>query len=370
MLPYFLLLFIAGVFPIIIYGNRKLIYIYEYNSIINKRNKMTIRLFFIGLFILLALRDITVGKDLINYKAIYEICCFTPFEALSNLRWETGYTVYNKVLSLILDDYRFFLIITAGVSLFPIYKLYVREKRYSFLLIVLFINMPCFLMLFSGLRQSIAISIGILAFMALENKKRLLSCILILIAIYFHISAFVLILLYPMYFLKIKAKDLLYITPIMFAIYILKVPILTALFNILPSQYTEFYGVVKQTGAFGMMVLFLLFSIFSFVVLDESIMVRKDYFMRNVLLISTIFQFFVPIHGLIQRASYYFLIFVPVAILSIVQSPKKGLKDVSDLAIIVMGLFFFCYFFYNAMFSTDNLLDVFPYRFFGSEYIW
>ena len=328
---------------------------------------MTIVLFFWGLFILLALRDITVGRDLIEYKRIFERCIYTSFEDLLDFRWELGYTIYNKVVSFISKEFRFFLIVTAIIVLVPIYKLYSKETKYSFLLIVLFINMPCFLMMFSGLRQALATSIGVLAFMAIENKKYILSLLLILVATCFHVSAFVLILLYPAFFLKIKAKHLLLIVPAMIAIFVFRVPILETFISLAPSHYIEYYGELNQTGAIGMLILFLIFLVFSFVILDETVMSKKDSFLRNILLIATIFQFFVPIHPLVQRISYYFLIFVPLSILSIVQAPKKRMKSISIISVVIMGSFFFVYFFYNGLFSTDNLLDVFPYKFFWSE---
>lgn len=371
MLPYFVLLFLSVVFPLMAY--RPIVGIISengYNELIKKRNKMTLLIFFVGFFILLALRDVTVGRDLPEYKAIFEYCITAPLKNLFNMRWEPGYTVYNKLTSIISTDYRVFLIITAAVVLFPIYKLYSQERMYSVLTIVLFINMPCFLMIFSGLRQAIAISIGVLAYMAIENKKYILSALLILLAVSFHVSAFVLVLIYPAFRFEIKTKHLLYIVPIMFGIYLFRIPIFSALIGFMPSQYIEFYGEIQQTGAIGMMILFLIFFVFSFVVLDEDLMSKRDYFMRNILLIATLFQFFVPIHGLIQRASYYFLIFVPLSIVCVVKAPKRYLKNVSNLAVVVIGVFFTLYFFYNAVFSTDNLLDVFPYVFFWSGKGW
>lgn len=370
MLPYFLLLSISAILPLLVYQPKAAGIHREYDIIIKKRNTLTIAVFFVGFWILLSLRDFTVGKDLLTYKAIFESCSVTPFNELSNMQWETGYTLYNKIFSLISNNYRAFLITTSFITLIPLHLMYSKEKRYSFLLIVLFINMPCFLMIFSGLRQAIAISIGILVYNAIEKKRIILSILLIFLASSFHISAFILIFLYPIYFASIKAKHLLFIIPFMILIYFFRIPILTLLISIMPSHYIEFYGEVHHTGAMGMMILFLIFLIFSFVILDEEIMSKRDFFMRNILLVSTIFQFFVPIHGLIQRASYYFLIFVPVSLLSVVQAPKRRLKNISNIAIIVMGCFFFLYFFYNAFFSTDNLLDVFPYNFFWEEQGW
>ncbi|MBQ8301982.1 MAG: EpsG family protein [Clostridia bacterium] len=370
MFPYFLLIFFSLVLPFMMFQPIGAISESDYAELAQKRSKMTLRTFFLGLFILLALRDITVGKDLYTYKIIFEQCSVTAFRYLSNMQWELGYTIYNKIVSLFSANYRLFLAITSAIILFPMYKLYSREKKYGFLAILLFINMPCFLMVFSGLRQAIAISIGILAYMAVEKKKYLLSALLILLAMSFHISAFILVLIYPAFFLEIKTNHLLYIVPIMAGVYLFRVPIFSFVIGFLPSHYVEFYGELQQTGSVGMMLLFLLFFVFSFVILDEASMSKRDYFMRNVLMIATVFQFFVPIHGLIQRASYYFLIFVPISIISVVQAPKKYLKNISNLAVAVIGCFFAVYFFYNAHFSTDNMLDVFPYKFFWSGQGW
>ena len=370
MLPYFLLLFFSIVFPLIIYHSSGTLPTDNYNILARKKNELTVKLFFLGFFILLALRDVSVGNDLIEYRRIFENCIQLPFDKLSNMRWEVGYTFYNKLIGFVSKDFRFLLIVTALITLVPIYKLYAKENRYQVLLILLFINMPCFPIVFSGLRQSIAMSIGILAYMAIENKKYISSVLMIVLACCFHISAFVLVLLYPMIFFKIKTKHLLYIVPIMVVVYVCRIPLLLLTFRFLPEQYLSAYGTIEETGAFGMLILFLLFSIFSFVVLDETVMAKKDYFMRNILLVATMFQFFVPIHGLVQRASYYFLLFVPVSIISVVQAPKKMWKSISDFAAVVIGCFFSLYFFYNASFSTDNLLNVFPYKFFWSGEGW
>lgn len=372
MLPYVLLVFFPVLFSYFYYEllRKKMLYRCDYSVITEKRNKKTIFLFFLLFFVLLSLRDISIGIDLREYERIFERCQRASLRELFNMNWEPGYTVYNKLVSLITENYRLFLVVTAIIILYPIYKLYSDEKKFCFLLIILFINMPCFLMIFSGLRQAIATSIGIWVYMTLENRKYLKSILLVFLAISFHTSAVVLFLLYPAYFIKIKTKHLLFIIPVLSMVLIFRQQIFTLLLNYIPRKYIEFYGEIQQTGAIGMMLLFLVFIIFSFVVLDESVMSEKDYFMRNLLLISTLFQFFVPIHGLIQRASYYFLIFAPVSILSVVQAPQKKLKSISNIAVIIMSCFFTVYFLYNAAFSTDNLLGVFPYKFMWSDQQW
>jgi len=370
MLPYVLLMFLPAIFPLIAYRPTVFTSVEGYEEMTEKRNKMTLGLFFFFFFVLLALRDIAVGSDLITYKTIFQNTANTSFGDLSGSQWELGYIAYNKLISFISKNYRIFLMITSAVILLPIYKLYSKEKRYTYLLIVLFMNMPCFLIVFSGIRQAVAISIGALVYIAIDKKKYILSLLLILIAISFHMSAIVLFLMYPALLLRIKAKHLRYIVPAMLVIYLFRLRIFSFVLSFMPSRYVQFYGDVQETGAIGTLLLFLIFFVFSFVILDETEMTQRDFFMRNVLLIATVFQFFVPVHGLVQRASYYFLIFVPISIICVVKAPKRYLKNISDLAIIVLGCFFTVYFFGHAMFSTDNLLDVFPYRFFWSGQGW
>lgn len=374
MLPYFLLIAFSAVLPLLFSQVRVKGIEYDYEDVVRARNKMTVSIFFIGLFILMCLRDLTVGKDLVTYESIFEKCMESSFEELTEISGEVGYNYYSKLISMISTNYRFFLIVTTFVILVPVYMLYSREERLGYLLIVLFINMPCFLMMFSGLRQAIATSIGVLAYIVMERMRNVrgivLSVVLVLLAMQFHTSAFVLFLLYPALFLKIKTKHLFGIVPALIAVFFFRTQILGFILTVIPPKYIEFYGEIEPTGAVGMMLLFLIFLVFSFVMPDEETMTEKDYFMRNMLLIATVIQFFVPIHGWVQRVSYYFFIFVPVSILRAVQRPKRRLTKVSKAAIVVLSVFFTVYFFYMALYSTNNLLDVFPYKFFWTEPAW
>ena len=57
----------------------------------------------------------------------------------------------------------------------------------------------------------------------------------------------------------------------MLIVYVLRVPILSFIIGFMPSHYIAFYGKVQQTGAFGMMILFLIFLAFSFVIAWYSV---------------------------------------------------------------------------------------------------
>jgi hypothetical protein len=133
MVVYLILLLSSALVPFAVYRTSGIISGRTYEALVLKRNKLTVEIFFVGLFVLLALRDFSVGNDLGEYRLIFERCIYLPFERLSGLGWETGYTIYNKLVSFLTNDYRLFLAITAMITLIPIYKLYVNESRYNIL---------------------------------------------------------------------------------------------------------------------------------------------------------------------------------------------------------------------------------------------
>ena len=64
MLPYFCLLFISITLPMLTYKPIDTLFDCGARALAQKRNKMTLHLFFCGFFALLAMRDLTVGTDL------------------------------------------------------------------------------------------------------------------------------------------------------------------------------------------------------------------------------------------------------------------------------------------------------------------
>ena len=82
--------------------------------------------------------------------------------------------------------------------------------------------------------------------------------------------------------------------------------------------------------------------------------------MRNLLLLSIVLQIFALMHPLSMRMNYYFLIFVPILIPRIASRSKKQFAQIGQLSVIVMSVFFMCYFLYGVI--TDNdALNIYPY---------
>jgi hypothetical protein len=123
-------------------------------------------------------------------------------------------------------DFRVLLIAVSLISLIPIWVLYQEEVRNDgFLAIVMFLNIGLFSIYFSALRQVIAVGFGVIAYKFTKEKKLLLFLLMVLVATLFHKSAFILVLMYPLYHAKLKwISSLITASVSVLIVYIFRVP--------------------------------------------------------------------------------------------------------------------------------------------------
>ena len=96
MLPYYLLVFLP-VIPlfVVIKGHSP-----------DKRQQNAMLLFFLLLFFMLALRSINVGRDLYNYRNIFESYSQQTWHEIFSDNTEIGYSILNKIISLFTADFQ------------------------------------------------------------------------------------------------------------------------------------------------------------------------------------------------------------------------------------------------------------------------
>ena len=349
MWPYFILIIIPGIISGINYLNKKKI-----------RRVLPLLVFFTILISLLCLRNYSVGVDINNYIFIFNREGVKKWKDFTFIDDEILYALLNKFSYLISKDFRLLLVIIALMTTIPIYKIYKTDSDNLFLIIIIFVNMPNFVLLFSGLRQAIAISLGCLAFLLIKRRRIFLSVLVVLTAMLFHVSAFVLFLLYPLYFIKIRKTHLLLLIPLFFVTFIYNKQILIFFISLLPDKYQNY--TLTYSGAYSTIFLFCSFLVFSFIVMDSEKADKDSLFFRNVLLLSAFIQLFAPWHPLAMRFNYYFIIFIPLAISRTIKYSKVQFRSIANLAKIIMIGFFVLYYFYYAYTGAD-ILNVYPYYF-------
>ncbi len=333
----------------------------SYNINYQKKNNRAIAFFFLFLTILVAFRHESVGNDTRNYIYFFEKFSEMPWSELGHESIEWGFSLFNKIISLFSNDYRVFIAVTAILAFAMIYPTYKRMCLDPSLTVVLYCTMSTFVMMFSGIRQMIAIAIGFLAYEFTRKKKLIFFIIAVCVAMTIHSSAFMLFFMYPLFHAKITKKWLLFVVPALSVIFLFNRQIFAAL-NLLISRFTRFESTITSTGAFTMLLLFVIFTVFSFVIPDDSKIDQETIGLRNFLLLSLVIQMFAPLHNLAMRMNYYYIIFIPLLLPKIIRNRSERWSQVAIVGRNVMVIFFLIYFFYNA--KNGNNLHVFPYRFF------
>ncbi|MBO5286898.1 MAG: EpsG family protein [Clostridia bacterium] len=328
-----------------------------------RRIVMSMLLFFAGYLLLLCLRDISIGVDNRNYSHIFEQIADLKWDKLADVEMEQGFVFLNKLVSTFTEDYQLLISVISMIAVVPMAIFYVKESESSFLAIALFIGIAPFSMYFSGLRQILAIAFVFPVYYCAKHKKPLLFILLVLAAMLFHKSAFIMFIIYPIFHIKITPNKMLILAPAILFIYIFNESIFGFLLRIMGDKYEEQYGELQATGAIMMIVLFAILVFFAFVIPEEDKMEKETVGLRNMLVICLVLQLFSPVSTVAMRMNYYFLPFVPVLIPKIINRSKQQYRQVAMLATAVLVLFFVIRFFFTASTGAD-ILQIFPYKFY------
>lgn len=371
MIPYFILPAIAAIFCFVAVSASPKVGIYIGKSEYIRKQNLAMPIFFFVLLVLLCMRHESVGRDLHNYSSIFDSVTQGSFADALTDSLEPLYSVLCWVIGRLGGNFRHLLIAVAILSLLPVAKLYCEDREHSYLKIVLYLNMTTFVMLFSGLRQTIAIAIGMIAYSYVREKKFFRYVLLSLIALAFHQTAIMLAFMYPLYHMRFKRKHLFFIFPAMGLVFVFNKQIFLFLVGIL-ARYSNLYeGVVLQsTGAFGSLILFALFALFAYLIPDETRMTPEHFGLRNFLFFAVALQCFAPIHNLAMRMNYYYIIFIPVLIPKLISISRPRYRQLAQIAGVVMAVFFtamFIWTIYNSYVTGESQLNTVPYLPFWAE---
>jgi len=150
------------------------------------------------LSIIEGLRSFDIGTDTSMYTYLFSIDGMNSFEP--------GFQLLGILVHLITDDPTYFLLfialITNGLIVYSVYKI----SSQPFISIFSYITLYYYFQSFNAMRQYIAIGVILVAYSFLRKNKILIYLIATLIAIFFHNSAIVGLLLLPYHFFKISKK--------------------------------------------------------------------------------------------------------------------------------------------------------------------
>ena len=170
----------------------------------------------IEMFLIMGLRSPSVGKDLENYFILYNsISNISIFETST----EPGFVLFLKLLNLFGVGEQGFILLTSLIISVSISWFIYKYSKNIFLSFFLHVTIGLFAFSLSGVRQSLAVSLILIAIYFTLNKKWIKAGLVNLIAISAHYSAIIYLPFILLGYLNIKDfKKIKYRTYIYFII--------------------------------------------------------------------------------------------------------------------------------------------------------
>ena len=323
---------------------------------------LNISFFFI--FLLCALRDYSVGRDIYGYIDVYEKAGLFPLMDTTWTYMESGYVILMQLCSSIELSNRTFLCIVYALILYPIYRTIKNYSQDPLLSVIIFVCFQFFTFDLSGIRQGLATSFCLMSlpYAKFQKKKDIIYFSgLMLLAFLFHRSSLIFALTPLILRLRFNLRNI-----IVSIAALLIAPVLTS-FTILWIQDNNLsdYSFDDRLKMGGMLVF--LFFILLFI-MNSSIIKQRRHVLNDRKILYSIEQYtFILIAGIffslafngtmLGRAAMYYTIFMVYAIPNAIKQYGSSSQTILRITFHLVMLIFFYLFC-----LLPQTLDIVPYQ--------
>lgn len=272
---------------------------------------------------------------------------------------EIGWLLLTKCISLFTNNLQVYLTIIAFLQIIPIAYVIGKYSNNIVLSYFIFACLGFYVHYFSGIRQTLALSIIILAFDQLYRNRYAWYVFFVLLASSIHISAVFFFIMWPLYRMKLPFLVAIAIIAGMLAIMPLYQGIISKVLDILFES--RFEGYLDDEGsAITMFIVYGIILLASYVIRAENPMLN---YLRMLLLVGVASQSLGVLgNGAITRIGYYFNVFLMILLPEMINKFKESERGSISMAAIIL----LCVFFVLTTTET-NSSGVIPYKFFWEE---
>lgn len=295
------------------------------------KNLIFILIAFSQLFLIMAFR-IGIGIDYSMYANGFQKMAQAGFETMSYKDWEFGFVLFSKLLGAIPGmDFQIYMIILSVIAILPAALFIYKNSEMPWLSTVLYVNLFMYFMCMNFLRQMIAVSLVMLAWHFMKNNKFILYAVIIVAASFFHQTV---LLMLPVYFLvKMKPgiKELLAYGFILLWFYAASTNLFDLVTNFYHEEYKESNFIIQGLSfIYAVFPLFITIAAFILVKTETINLTNENKYLVNLSFIGTLLMVTMAKHSIIERMSYYFIIFMILLVPLIYTSLKsKGIHYMS-----------------------------------------
>lgn len=324
---------------------------------IKKRTKVQCVLFAIGLIFLLGFHSPDLGVDVANYYVpLFEGCEREELSFQIVGQIEPLFHAFSVLIKKCTDSIQIYLFITSLLIVIPVVFLFYKESKNIWLSIFFYTTFTLYYFAFSGLRQAIAISIVCIGYYFLLKGNWKMFLPFVFIAFFFHISAVIAIIAYPL--MKAKLSDISWFLLFgVFGMAIIAAPSIMMFFVDLIFSDTGKYQNTLNEGGGGITFAFLYLAFAAL-----QIFLAQKGKQRSMVQI-TLLLFIIQLTGMksdyASRIGYYFLplffVFLPNMIAGV---KEKGFFKLLNVSISIFLILLFIYS------NSGGYLEVIPFKFF------
>ena len=261
---------------------------------------------------------------------------------------EVGFSVYVWLLANIFPNSQWLLIITAIIMTVCTLKFISKHSEDVMLSLIMFICLGLFTFNMNGLRQCIAMSICLLAYDHIKDKKFIPFVLLILLAMSFHKSALIFAFSYLLAFMKPKWNYVLFFITAL-ALFITFADDISFLYD---SMTGEDYSGGSSFYSGGIVVVAIYFIIITVSLLFNKKWDKQSFLSLLLVLMGGSFYIIRYLSTQIyERISYYFFYFTILLLPKVISEFDGKSKLLINSIVIVLSIALFAYRLLNTNFA-------------------
>lgn len=300
------------------------------------------------LFLYAALRAHNLQIDIPRYVDYYEEYAKLSFDEIMELfdseQKDPFYYVFSWLFSRIFKNVQWWLAFVALAYIFAVGLIIYKESESPVLSFLAFLSLAYFEFSLSGLRQTLALSLTLLSYFGIKNRKWKQFLILVLLASLFHRSALIFLIVYPI--ANTKVGKIHWMLALIVGVIFLVGESSVRSFMEKYLVDTQYEGYIERTVGLSMAGFIIQLVIFVFCYVYYPV-VSKKYEHANILynlaFIGLLFQLFSSMIAEVFRISMYFSFFNAILIPMVITAEKD--RKIQLMETLGIGLIFIAYMF-------------------------
>ena len=326
------------------------------------RKTRMLRVSCILLFVIMGFRDYSVGNDTYRYYLKYMQYQLLSWKSIGLLDLNYGFNYFTKIMGTFFPSgYTLYLLVISAFCSFAVYKYLNAMSEDALVSQIMLLSLGFVFFFITGLKQSIAISFILLAYIKLKDKKYFGFLMMSAFATLFHTTAIVVILALPISLMKLK-KSYLVVAPLLIGLaYTFRSQVFNFMRTIAADSSDRYlaYGstYTSSVNITGFLIQAVVFSFSLFLLqghFEEDNELSSEF---GIYVLGMMFQAMTGIMAEFFRLSMYFSVF---GVILLPKALNRGFsKNTISIAKFLVLSVFVLYFIF---FSSQNSYII-PYKF-------